>query len=33
MTYDNYIKYPMQAVELKLNMTLAKKPHLITSLR
>ena len=32
MTYDNYIKYPLQAIELKLNMVLAKNPYLIISL-
>ena len=31
LTFDNYIKYPMQAIELKLNMILAKNPHLINS--
>ena len=30
--YDNYIKHPMQAIELKLNMIIAKNPHLINSL-
>ena len=32
MTYDNYIKHHMEAIELKLNMILAKNPHLINSL-
>ena len=32
MTYEHYIKQPMQAVELKLNMIVAKNPHLINSL-
>ena len=32
MTYDKYIKHPMQAMELKLNMIFAKNPHLISSL-
>ena len=31
MTYDNYNKHPMQAIELKLNMIFAKNPHLINS--
>ena len=31
-TYDNYIKHPMQAIELKLNMINAKNPHLLNSL-
>ena len=30
--YDYYIQHPMQAVELKLNMIIAKNPHLINSL-
>ena len=29
MTYDYYMKYPMTAVELKLNMILSKNPYLI----
>ena len=33
MSYDNYIKYPIQAIELKLNMILAKKPNLINSFK
>ena len=32
MTYDNYIRHPMQAIEIKLNMILAKNPYLINSL-
>ena len=32
MTYDNYIKHPLQAIELKLNMMAAKKPHRMNSL-
>ena len=32
MTYDYYIQHPIPAVELKLNMILAKNPHLINSL-
>ena len=32
MTYDNYIKHPMQAIESKLNMIIAKDPHVINSL-
>ena len=32
MTYDIYIKHPIQAIELKLNMIFAKNPHLIKSL-
>ena len=32
MTYDYYIKTPMPAVELKLNMIISKNPHLIKSL-
>ena len=31
MTYDYYIKHPMPAVELKLNMFFSKNPHLIKS--
>ena len=31
MTCDNYNKHPMQAIELKLNMIIAKNPHLINS--
>ena len=31
MTYKYYITCPMPAVELKLNMTISKKPHLIKS--
>ena len=29
MTYEYYIQHPMPAVELKLNMIIAKNPHLI----
>ena len=32
MTYDNYIKHPMQAIELKLKLILSKNPHFINSL-
>ena len=32
MTDDSYIKNPMQAIELKLNKTIAENPHLIYSL-
>ena len=32
VTYDYYIQHSMPAVELKLNKTLAKNPHLINSL-
>ena len=32
MTYDYYIKPPMLAVELKLNMIITTNPHLIRSL-
>ena len=32
MTYDYYIKNPMPAIELKLNMILAKNPHHINPL-
>ena len=32
MTYEHYIKQPMQAVELKLSMIVSKNPHLIYSL-
>ena len=32
MTYDNYFKHPMQAIESKLNMLFAENPHLINSL-
>ena len=32
ITYDNYFDHPMQAIELKLKMILAKNPHLINSL-
>ena len=31
MTYEYYIKQPMQAIELNLNLNLAKNPHLINS--
>ena len=31
MPYEYYINQPMQAVERKLNMIIAKNPHLITS--
>ena len=32
MTYHYYIKHPMPAVDLKLNMIISKNPHLIKSL-
>ena len=32
MSYNQYIKQPMQKLEIKLNMIIAKKPHLINSL-
>ena len=32
MTYDNYIKHPMETIEFKLNMIRAKRSHLINSL-
>ena len=32
MTYGYYIKHPLPAVELKLNMIISKNPHLIKSL-
>ena len=32
MTYDNYIKHPMQAIEWELNTIIAKNPQLINSL-
>ena len=32
MTYEYYINRPMQAIELKLNMIIAKNPQLINSL-
>ena len=32
MTYDNYTKHPLKAIELKLNMSNAKNPHLLNSL-
>ena len=32
MTNDYYIQHPMPAIELKLNMILAKNPHSINSL-
>ena len=32
MSYDYYIKHPMPAVELKLNMIIRKNPHLLKSL-
>ena len=31
LTYENYIKHPMQEIELKINMNIAKNPHLINS--
>ena len=31
MTYDYYIQHPMPAVERRLNMNIAKNPHLINS--
>ena len=31
MTHDYYIKHPMSAVELKLNLIVAKSPNLIKS--
>ena len=33
MTYEYYIKQPTQAAELRLNMIIAKNPHLINSLK
>ena len=32
MTYDYYIKHPMSALELRLNMIISKNPNLIKSL-
>ena len=32
MTYEHYIKQPLQAIELKLNMIIAKNPQLINAL-
>ena len=32
MTYDYYIKHPMSAVELKLNLIISKNPNLFKSL-
>ena len=32
MTYENYIIEPMQAIEIKLNIIIAKNPKLINSL-
>ena len=32
MTYDYYIKHPMSAIDLKLNMIFSKIPHLIKSI-
>ena len=32
MTYENYINNPMNMVERRLNMRIAKIPHLINSL-
>ena len=32
MTYEYYISQPMQAVEMKLNMIVAKNPQLTNSL-
>ena len=32
MTYEFYIKRPLEMVELKLNMTIDKTPRLINSL-
>ena len=32
MTYEYYIKQPMPALELRLNMIIAKNPELINSL-
>ena len=32
MTYDIYFKHPVQTLELKLNMIVAKNPQLINSL-
>ena len=32
MTYDIFIKHPMQAIDLKSNKIVAKNPHLINSL-
>ena len=31
MTYEYYIKQPMHAVEIRLNVIVAKNPHLIYS--
>ena len=31
MTCDNCISHPMQAIDLKLKMIIAKNPHLINS--
>ena len=31
MTYDSYINQPLHAIELKLNMNIAKNQHLINS--
>ena len=32
MTYENYFKQPEHMVEFKLNMIIAKNPHLINTL-
>ena len=32
MTYEHYIKQPMQAVEFRLKIIIAKNPYLISSL-
>ena len=32
MTYEHYINQPMSICEIKLNMNIARNPHLINSL-
>ena len=32
MTYESYFNQPMQAIELRLNMIIAKNPQLINAL-
>ena len=32
MTYEHYVNQPMQSVELRLNMVIARNPQLINSL-
>ena len=32
MTYEQYIKQPMQSVEIRLNIIITKNPNLISSL-